>query len=895
MTLSPGSRLGPYEVIAPLGAGGMGEVYRARDTKLRREVALKVLPDAFAKDPDRLARFTREAHLLASLNHPHIAAIYGFEEDGHVGALILELVEGMTLAERIAAGPLPVEEALGIARQIAEALEAAHERGIVHRDLKPANVKLTPEGSVKVLDFGLAKALAGDGAASDVSHSPTMTAIGSHPGGVIGTAPYMSPEQAKGMGVDKRTDIWAFGCVLYEMLSARRAFGGETVADVVAALMTRDPDWTALRPGTPARVRELLRRCLRKDPRERVRDIGDARIEIEEALRQPTADSGPTEQLAAGQKRAWRVVVAAAAGVVLGAVGALWIGPPRSAAIPAGPATGVATRTVIELPASAPLALGSRVPALGFDNTVLALSPDGTRLAYVGQPGAGTLLYLRAMDSLEVKPVPGTEGATLPFFSPDGRWLGFLTDDKVKKVSLDGGQPITLCDATAPVRASWARDDTILFEGGGRLSRVPASGGVPREVVTSSETWRKFDQALPGGEWALFTDWSHGIGGDYADVVLVSLATRETKRLVSAGYDARYVAPGYLLFGRSGNLLAVPFDLGKKEVSGEPVLVASGVSMESFFGNVQAAVSDNGLLVHVPGSDRALGRLAWVDRRGATEFLQVPPGLYGVVDLAPNGERVAVHVADVKDYVWIYDIKRQDGRRLTGAENSGWPVWSPDSNRIALTSSRASEPRKILIQDVQGRGTPDELFSAQASHLAASSWSLDGLELVMDLWSTAGARGFLSRSIGGKAQAVPAGAAQFVQMLPVFSPDGRFVAYTSDESSRWEIWVRSHPDEKIVRQISVDGGVEPVWCPCGELFYRKGNRWFAVPISTSPELRWGTPRLAFETDFIDTVGRSYDVSADGKRLLVVKRAEKDAPPTKLHVVSNWLAGLKRPQ
>ena len=895
MSLASGTRLGPYEVTAAIGAGGMGEVYRARDTKLRREVALKILPELFAADPERLARFRREAQVLASLNHPHIAAIYGVEEADGVRALVLELVEGPTLAERIATGPIPVTEALKIASQIADAMEAAHEKGVIHRDLKPANIKVTPDDRVKVLDFGLAKALA-DETVADPSMSPTMTAMASRLGVIVGTAAYMSPEQAKGKAVDKRTDIWAFGCVLFEMLTGKRVFAGEDVSDFVVAVMTKEPDWTVLPAATPPRIVELLRRCLKKDLRERLRDIGDARIDIDEALRAPDA----TTASAALGRRAARprrsvIVASLGAAAIAGAAIALtvitWRGP---RAVPSTAPSAPLTRTTIDLPSNAPLALGIQIPQIGFDSTVLALSPDGRRLAYVGQSPSGTMLYLRDVGDFSVTPVAGTEGAIYPFFSPDNRWLGFLTNDKVKKVSLDGGAPITVCDARVPVRATWTRDATIYFteDAGVRLSRVEAAGGSASGVgpagahaVGVSFT---FSQVLPDGRWALATDAGRGISADYADVRLVSLATSESKLLIHSGYDARYVPPGYVLFGRGGNLLAVRFDPTRGEVAGDPLPVVSGASMESFFGQVHAVASDNGLIAYVPGGDRAVGRLAWVDRQGKTEFLPAPPRLYGAVDLSPNGDRLAVHVGDVTDSILVYDLKRGEGRKLAAAERSGWPIWKPDNQTITFQGWQQSYARsRVMAQAVDGGGPAQEVVSADDG-ASPASWSPDGRVLALTLMGRREGLGFF-RS-GGSLERVQN--ERFVQWTPNFSPDGRWVAYVSNETGRNEILVRSFPDGKNIRQISVDGGIETVWCPCGELFYRNGNRWMSVKIRTQPDLQWDPPQLAFQTDFIDTPGRSFDVSPDGKRLLVVKRVEPDVR-NRINLVVNWTAALSR--
>lgn len=903
MALAIGTALRHYEIRSLLGSGGMGEVYRARDTRLARDVAIKVLPEAVARNAKWIERFEREARVLAALNHPHIAAIYGREEVEETHALVLELVEGPTLADRLAGGPLPVEEALEIARQIAQGVEAAHEKGIVHRDLKPANIKVTEDGTVKVLDFGLAKALGDEAPVSADLNSPTLSELATAVGVLLGTAAYMSPEQARGQKAGRRADVWAFGCVLFEMLAGYRPFDGETVTDVLAAIVKEQPDWSRLPADTPPTIRRLLRRCLEKDLRERLHDIGDARIEIGDVIREPVSQ-GPAIVPAippgtSPPKRVFTALSGLAAGILIGTLLTLWTagGKQRMTRQPATPTAGPVGRGVVELPPEAPLAVGARVPLIGYDSPVIALSPDGTQLAYVGESGRGTQLYLRAMDGFEVKLVPGTESAVHPFFSPDGRWLGFLTDDKVKKVSLQGGGPVTICEARAAIRATWTRDDAIYFaqNEGRTLMRVAAGGARPVEIKDIREMRNVrtiFNQVLPDGKSALLTSWSRGISADYADILLLSLETLETRRLIEFGYDARYVSTGHLLFGRAGNLLVAPFDLERLEARGDPVPAISGVAMASIAGQAQVAIADDGSLVYVPGGDNSVGELAQVDRRGKTEVLPVPERVYGSFDLAPGGRRLAVHVADVNDYVWIYDIDRREGRKLTATGDDGWPAWMPDGRAVTLTSRSPGEGWRILRQDVDGHGRPEVLVRNE-SQAASGSWSADGRVLVYDVWTGARSginifsmpdkRDFLWLPREGNVRA------QQAQL----SPDGRWVAYLSNATGQYQTWVRSFPDGETVRQISVDGGVEPRWCEkCDQLFYRNGGRWMASRFSVRTEPAWEPPQLAFETDFIDTPGLSYDVSADGQLLFVVKRA-REPIRTKLHVIHNWFKELER--
>ncbi len=897
-----GSRIQHYKVTAKLGAGGMGEVYRATDTKLGRDVALKVLPEAFAADAQRMARFQREAHVLASLNHANIAAIYGLE-GARVGAgigspatgpaeagpynaiaLVMELVEGPTLAERIQQGAIPIEEALPVAKQIAEALEYAHEHGIIHRDLKPANIKLTPAGQVKVLDFGLAKALQDDMSAQDISNSPTLSMAATKAGIILGTAAYMSPEQAKGKAVDRRADIWAFGVVLFEMLTGRTVFAGETATDVIAALIRSEPEWTLLPATTPAHIRNLLRRCLEKDARKRLRDIGEARILLESPP-EPELGAAFASPPAHGLGRgSWWLALAA---LILGAFLGVIAMSTKQGSPPAFVERAPHLQSIVELPSAAPLGLGSNVPLIGYDSPVIALSPDGSYLAYVAKSGAGTMLYAREMASGEIRPVPGTEGAIYAFFSPDNQWIGFLTGDKVKKVALQGGAAITLCEARIPTLAWWPRQGTIYFtqEEAQQVSRVPALGGAPELAAEASKAGvRFFTDVLPDGTSFLATRTT-GIGGDYGDVMVVRPDTMPSKVLIPSGYGARYVPPGYLLFARAGNLMAVPFDLKDQQVRGEPVLVAAGVTTESFFAQVHATHSRNGLLAFVAGGDQSIGRLAWVDRHGRTEYLDVPPRIYGVVSLSPDGKQLAVHVADVKEYIWIYDFQRREGRRLPNAGNAGWPAWNPDGRRIAAATWENNRlQRTLFVRHLDKGGEADQRLDFNG---IPNSWSSENDVLAAYTRTSPRRVAFL---LHGKGEVAPS----FEGFFAAFSPDGHWVAYASSQKTgTLETFIRSYPDGKVDRQVSTEGGSEPLWNRSGELFFRKGNRWYSTRVSKQPELSWDPPRVAFETDFMDTPGISSAVSPDGQRLLVVKRALPPSSPFRVNLIVNWPEELKR--
>jgi Tol biopolymer transport system component/tRNA A-37 threonylcarbamoyl transferase component Bud32 len=885
MALTSGTKLGPYEILGAAGAGGMGEVYRARDTRLDRTVAVKVLSTHLAERPDLQKRFEREARTISKLTHPHICALYDVGQQEGVDFLVMEYLEGETLSHRLQRGPLPIEQTLKYGIEIAAALEAAHRQGIVHRDLKPGNVMLTKAGA-KLMDFGLAKLAEQPApvavALSEMADAPTLPSQEkslTEEGVIVGTFQYMAPEQLEGKEADARTDLFALGMVLYEMATGRPAFTGKTKASVIAAILSSEPPpISSLQPLTPPAFDRVVKTCLAKEPDERFQTAHDLNLQLR-WIAEGGSQAGVAAPVVARRRNRERLAWALAAALFLGLLGAIgsagWRQAPRTTAAPV-------THTAIELPASAQLALGTVIPLEGFDNDVIALSPDGRYLAYVGQAPGGTMLYLREVAGLSVAPVAGTEGARYAFFSPDSRSLGFLTDDKVKRVAIDGGTPVTLCDAVAPVRATWTNNDNIYFgeSEGQRIARVPAAGGGATLLAPSAND-TTFSQALPDGAWALATAKTRGISHDYSDVVLLSLTGGPSKVLVHSGYDARFVSPGYLLFGRAGSLFAVRFDAGRREVIGEPQPVVAGVAMESFFSQVHAAVSDNGLIAYVPGGDRALGRLAWVDRQGRTEVLSPPARIYGSLALSPNGQRLAVHMADVTDYIWVYDFGRGEGRGLTFKGNSGWPVWNPDNATIAFSAYQSTKSR-IMVRQADGGGAVRQLGPEFDNLKSPTSWSPDGRMLATDAWP--GDSGFLSVNDGVVNRGWMRG------WGAVFSPDGRWVAYTSTEA-RSEIVVSSYPDGKITHQISTDGGIEPLWCSCGELFYRNGNRWMSASIRTQPELTWQPPRLAFQTDFVDTPGLSYAVSPDGKRLLVVKPATPDVR-SRVHLVTNWMERLK---
>ena len=859
-------------------------MYRARDTKLSREVAIKVLPESFARDTERLARFRREAQVLASLNHPHIAAIYGLEESGGFEALVLELVEGETLAERIAAGPLPVDEALEIARQIARALEAAHERGIVHRDLKPANVKLDPEGRVKVLDFGLAKALSPESSSPDITSSPTMTAAATQAGVIMGTAAYMSPEQARGKSVDKRADIWAFATVLYEMLTGRKAFEGETVTDTLAAILTREPDWTALPAQTPASVKRVLRRCLDRDPKTRIHDIADARLELDEPLA-----AGPAETAAPGKPRipAW---LALAALVLAFAAAAGWWKAlqPRSAAPPRVASFAVA------VPGDA------RVP---FDDSpVLDLSRDGRLLVFIGERDGNRKLYVRTLDRIEATPVPGTEGAFSPFFSPDGQWIGYFADRKLKKIPTGGGSAIALADAPSDRGGVWLDDDTIVFAPtySSGLNRVASRGGKVETLTTpdasAGERSHRWPTYVPGDGSVLFTVGLLTGPGNYADarIALWEPGTRRMRVLFEGGSMARVAPPDHLVFWRGDAMLAVGFDPKAGRARGEPVVLAEKTSGDASSGVGYAALASAGTLAFVPQSESARERrLILTDRSGKPRPVPGPPREYHHPRFSPDGKRIAVTIGPGHghaDDVWICDVATGALTRLTFGDANGnyYPVWSPDGKRMAYSSERAHQGTFIRSLD---SGQEEPLFPDAVGGDIPQDWSRDGAWLAVT-------RNFpvsdvLNVSLKDRRVVVLAKTAG----APVFSPDGRWIAYTSlatgSSSSRPQVVVEPADGSGGKVQLTSDWGTFPVWTD-RELIFQVDRNIVALDAPTHPTFRPGSPRVLFEMlyDRGTEPLREFDVTRDGQTFVFV--GDAGAPVRKeVDVVLDWASELAR--
>jgi serine/threonine-protein kinase len=910
MPLSAGTKLGTYEVLSAIGAGGMGEVYQAHDSNLRRDVAIKVLPEAFAHDADRLSRFRREAQLLAALNHSNIATIYGLEETNGTSYLVMELVPGETLAQRIKQnGAVAVEEALTIAKQIAEALEYAHDHSVIHRDLKPANVKLTPEGKIKVLDFGLAKAFSSEATTDDIGNSPTLSMAATMQGVILGTAAYMSPEQAKGKAVDKRTDIWAFGAVLYELLTGKQAFQGDDVSEILAAVLRAEPDWTALPAEVPPAIRALVARCLAKDRKQRMRDIGDVQLVLNGAFEAPAQPAGAATPSAAVPRPLWKravpvVVAAVVASAIVGAAAwMLW--PPA----PSSPVTRFA------------LALGEGQQITIVNNQTLAISPDGTHLAYVAFRGGTQQLYLRAMDSLEAMPVPGTQGtasAFSPVFSPDGQSIAFLSqaDRAVKKVAVSGGAVVTICpvvDALPRVLGMTWDAGGIVFGQGKGIMRVSANGGQPEVLISVKDGEVIYGpQVLPGGEWVLFTVATAATaeGWDKAQIVVQSLKSSERKTLVSGGSDARYLPTGHLVYALAGVLFAVPFDLRRLAVTGGPVPVVEGVRRSQFTGTAHFSVSNTGSLVFVPGpasTSSALSDLALVDRNGTVQPLKLPPGAYEYPRLSPDGKRIAVGSDDGKDaIVWIYDVAgASSARRLTLGGRNRVPVWSADGERVAFQSDRDGD-LGIFWQRADGTTTAERLTKPDkdTAHVP-ESWSPDGKTLLFSIAKGSSGYSLAALSLTDKKVTPVGGIQSLFPPSATFSPDGRWVAYsaTAPGSPLSSLFVQPFPMTGATYPISKSGGgFHPTWSPDGkELFYFAGGgggQFVAVSVTTRPTFTFGNPVLVSKPFVERGPGseRNNDITLDGKRFLGVVTAGQTASAAsaapQIQVVLNWFEELK---
>jgi Tol biopolymer transport system component len=884
-----GTQLGPYRIEAVLGSGGMGEVYRARDTRLGRDVAIKVLREVWHADSDGRSRFEREARLLAALNHPHIASIYGVEETtGGRRALVLELVEGRTLADRLAPGKFAIKETLSIAAQVADGLDAAHERGIIHRDLKPANIKVTPDGRVKILDFGIAKLASAQFDEADVTDALTLSSNRTCQGTLLGTPSYMSPEQARGHNVDKRTDVWAFGCVLYEMLTGRTVFQGETTSDVVAAILTREVDFAALPTATPPAVRKLLQRCLEKDRKRRLHDIADARIEIEDALANPGVAHKPV------RGTSMRVMTASAiAALILGGIIGWYFKP--------------AVKLSTDLPGKvARLTITPAVPLLEFVSRsspcrvtdcgpgTVAISRDGRRIAYTGQSGGVERLYVREIDQFESTPVSGSEGGHTPAFSPDGQSIAFISDSKIKKVSLAGGTPQVLCDSVEGDGLSWAVDDTLLFNPG--LAKgvwgIAAKGGIPMAMtrIEGREYQHRFPEFLPNGKNILYSALN-GIADE--EIYVQSLETGK-RRFITKGIFAHYISTGHLAFVQGGTLFTVPFDIDRLQITGTPVAVLQRI--QTIADTPQIAFSQTGTIVYLPATGQNVDpTLVWVDRAGREQPTAASGRMFAQPHLAPDGRRVVVSVRAPSSDLWSFDLARGTWSRQTYDGQSSFPVWAPDGLRLVFASAKAG-PTNTFWKPVDGPESSEQPLISGDFATFPFSLSSDGQLLAYVKADPTNGQDIWVLPVAEPAKQRPFLQTRFREGAPQFSPDGRWIAYVSDESGRTEIYVRPFPGPGEKWTVSSDGGNEPVWArKSKELFYRSGDAMMVVDVATNPSFSVGKPRQLFQKPYerSGAYWANYDVTADGQQLLMVKGAEQIRLPSQMNIVLNWFEDLKQ--
>ncbi len=890
-----GQMLGHYEVLSLLGTGGMGIVYRARDTRLGRDVALKLIREDLAADAELMTRFRREARILASLNHPNIAAIYGLEESGGKTFFVLEYVEGETLAERLKKRSMPVREAMEVSRQIAEALELAHQQGVIHRDLKPGNVKFTAEGKVKVLDFGLAKSVRRE-AASEEEVTQTVDAAATVPGMVMGTAPYMSPEQVRGEELDTRSDIFAFGCVLYETLARRRAVGGQSITEILAAVLMGEADMGKLPEATPDGVRSLLKRCLQKDAKNRLRDIGDARIELEEALGIGES-TRPVSIPQTGTKA--RATAAASTVLAVASLGfAAWAMWGRGVAAPP------VTRFSIDLPRGESIRVGQ--------NPAMEISPDGRVLFYIGQ-GSRSVPHIRRLDELESKVMPWPAGF-ITTFSPDSQWVVFIEGQgqarTIRRAPVSGGAAMTITPWDWINRGFWGTDNHLYWTPGTRsgIVRTPITGGETKPVTeldtSKNEQNHRFAWPLPGEKEIIFTAVETTMESyDDAKIVVQSLETRKRKTLVEGGTCPRYSPSGHLLYARSGSLYAAPLDLKKLELAGPAVPVVEGVLMSRNTGAAYYTLSETGTLAYVPGvAVDGQRQLVWVDRQGKETPLPLPPRSYLYPHLSPDVKQLALEIEGPSHDFYLYDFARGVLTKMSLDGLSHAPVWSPDGRQIGYRSWKLGGMTMWAMP--ADRSGPERRLLDQKGMQSVVSWSADGNHIAyVDMLPGTGAD-VLVLPLKGDRKPVPIATSKFAEGSPKFSPDGKWLAYCSNESGRTEVFVQPFPGPGPKIQISTDGGTDPMWRRTGgELYYRNGDEMMVVQVRTQPTFTAGRPAALWKGHYSHGMSSScgipgvtsfnYDVTPDGQRFLMVKDVHQDVASNRINVVLNWTQELKR--
>ncbi len=901
MAISSGTKLGPYEILDPIGAGGMGEVYRARDTRLERTVAIKVLPAQFSSDPERKQRFEREAKAISSLQHPHICTLHDVGSQDGVDFLVMEHLQGETLAQRLMRGALPTEQVLKIGIEVADALDRAHRQGVVHRDLKPGNIMLTKSGT-KLLDFGLAKPRGlpkGSGTLSVALTAPSPgspTSPVTQQGVVVGTFQYMSPEQIEGKEADARSDIFALGAVLYEVATGKRAFEGKSPISVASAILEKDPEpITSVQPLAPMALEHVVKTCLAKDPDERWQSAADVRRELKWIAEGSSTAGAPA---VAGTRHNARERLAWLVATTLLAISTVALSVAVFKARPAFSPQQV-TRFAVSLAAGKTVAPGSSL--------AIALSPDGTRVAYVAESGGVAQLYLRAMDRLEPLPLAGTEGASTPFFSPDGQWIGFFADGKLKKISVQGGPSVALCEASGENRgASWGPDDTIFFTPTFTvgLSRVSAAGG-PAQVLTTpdaaqSERTHRWPEVLPGGKAIVFTLGTLS-SPDYfldAKLAVLSLDTGKIKLLPVTGTNPHYASSGHLVFASQGGLFAVPFDLERLEVTSVAAPVLEGVMMNAGSGAAHYSLSPTGSLVYLPGEPQgASNSLVWVTRQGTAQPLPASARPYRDPRLSPDGKGLAVAIRGPRNSdVWVYEIARNTLTRLTFEGSNRAPLWTPDGKRIAYYSERGPSTAGIYWKAADGTGAEGRLTASTYLQLP-DSWSPDGKILAFTEMDPKTQADIWILPMEGKREARPFLKTSFWDRNPAFSPDGNWLAYVSDESGQFEVYVQSFPGPAGKWQISSGGGNYAVWARNGrELFYVSGDRLMSVTITTQPSFAASSPRPLLEgrpATLGAFVRAPYDVAPDGQRFIMGRSAGSESGSTQMHVVLEWTEELKR--